>query len=119
MLALISVTTICNKITWRAIFFSLAPTSKSVMMIAAFSGGVKHCCCTSPTSLLKLFVLFEPAQEFIELIMVRIFDDQLASAFVARFNFHAVSKIRAHFFLQALCVAAKPCLLYTSPSPRD
>src|SRR5665647_347203 len=107
MLAPNNVASICSKITWRAIFLSLASTSKSAGMIAAFPGGVKHCCCKSPSSLLKLFALFQLVQNFFKLVMVRVFDDQFAGTFVAWLDFHACPKMRAYLILQALCVAAE------------
>src|SRR4030067_3836690 len=106
MHAATSVAAICNPGTWRANLFSLA--SQSPRMIAAFSGGVKHCGGSSPTLLLKLLAIFELAQKLIELIMLRIFNDQLASAFVARLDFHASSEVRTHFFLQPQYVTVDP-----------
>lgn len=106
MPAATKVAIICSPVTWRANFFSLASTFKSAEMIAAFSGGVKHCCGSSPTVPLNLLALFEHGQEFIELVVIRIFDDQFTPAFVSRLDLHMRSEIRAHFFLQALRVAA-------------
>src|SRR5450756_2286887 len=107
MLATVSVTMICNQTTCRAIFLSLASTSKSARMIAAFSEGVKHCCSASETSSINLFALFEPVQELIKLVMICIFNDQFAAAFIARLDFHTCSKMCAQLFLQTLRIATE------------
>src|SRR5574340_1410707 len=107
MLAAISTIAACNPTTWRANFFSLASTAQRVAIIVTLSGGVKHCCGTSQAFLPNLFALFELVQEFIKLVMIRVFDDQLPPAFVTRFDFHMRSEACTHFLLQSLSIAAQ------------
>src|SRR3989338_5189138 len=107
MPAVTSAVAACNPTTWRANLFSPASTAQRVAIIVVLSGGVKHCCDTSPASLYNLFALFELVQKFIQLVMIRIFDDQLATTLAVRLNFHAGSKPSAHFFLQPLGIAAE------------
>jgi len=49
----------------------------------------------------------EKAKEIVKLVMICIFDDQLAASFVSRLDFHTCSKMCAQLFLQTLRVATE------------
>src|SRR5512133_3075459 len=101
-----SVAAICNHTTLSANFFSLASASKSAAMIAAFIGCVKRSCGSSPASLFNFATLLEFVQQFVQLVVAHIFDHKFAAPLGARLDFHMSTETCAHFFLQALGIAA-------------
>ena len=91
----ISVTMVCNQITFIANFFSFASASKRCAIIAAFRGGVKLSLSSSPFGSFKLSSDSKSTNKFFQMLVVRIFNNQFTSPLGIWLNFNICTQLLA------------------------